>query len=273
MEIVHDHITIRGQSLAVQWLRQEAPADPNRPVLVFLHEALGCIDLWRDFPAALCRLTGCDGFVYDRQGHGRSAPLAGRRSLDYLNAESWEVLPAVLAAQRIGRPLLIGHSDGGTIALLYASRFGGKCAGLVTMAAHVFVDEVTLAGIHGARNAYRRTGLRERLAKYHGEKTDALFAAWAETWCASGFRSWNILPLLPDVRCPVLTIQGLEDPYGTEAQLDRIARGVGGIAQRLLIPGCGHLPHIQTPRAMLEAIQRFLEEIADVRSHQKIGAL
>ena len=204
--------------------------------------------------------TGLPALIYERQGHGDAAPIAAPRGLDYLHVEAEEVLPAVLEQAGIGRALLIGHSDGGSIALLHAAAFPERTAAAVTLAAHVFVEDVTVAGVYKAMEAWRSTDLPDRLAKYHGANTEALYRAWAETWTSDEFRSWNIEDSLPRIVCPLLVIQGAEDEYATPEQVHAICRGAGGPATPLLIPDCAHQPQRQQRDAVLKAITGFVRE-------------
>lgn len=236
------------------------PAAPaaGAPVLVFLHEALGSIAQWRDFPRRLAEATGLPALVYERLGHGGADPLPGPRDPRYLHHEAHAVLPRVLDAAGAGRAVLVGHSDGGSIALLAAAALRERIAAAVTIAAHVFVEEITLEGVRAAVRRYLTTDLPQRLARYHGAGTDALFHAWCVTWLAPQFRDWNIEVCLPDIRCPVLAVQGAGDPYGSPAQLRAIADGAGGRVETLLIPDCGHAPHLQAAPATLAAVARFV---------------
>ena len=203
--------------------------DPAKPCLVFLHEGLGCCAMWKDFPAQLCQATGCRGLLYDRHGYGQSSPLAARRQLHYLHDYALCELPQVLAALLPGQDhFLIGHSDGGSIALIYAAQQPPRLRGIITEAAHVFVEGITLDGIRVADAAFGEGKLRA-LAKYHGDKTETIFKAWSDTWLSYGFQFWNIEYLLPSVECPALVVQGSEDQYGSAAQVDT-HRGAG--AQR-----------------------------------------
>jgi pimeloyl-ACP methyl ester carboxylesterase len=231
------------------------------PVLVFLHEGLGCIEIWRDFPAALIEVTGLDGLIYDRWGHGRSDPLTGPRTSRYLHDEAFESLPEVLSQCGVEDAVLIGHSDGGTIALLYGARYGEGIRGIVTEAAHVFVEEVTLEGIRETVKIYETTDLKEKLSRYHGANTDSIFRAWSDTWLAPPFRSWNVESYLPKVACPLLVIQGEDDEYATRAQVDAIASAAAGPARPLLVPNCGHTPHRQARRVVLKAMAEFIETL------------
>lgn len=245
-----------GRRLAVQQLRPER--SNAGPTLVFLHEGLGCIAMWKEFPAALCARLGLEGVAYDRWGHGLSEPLDRPRRVRYLHEEALIVLPELLTELRIARPILIGHSDGGSIALLYAAAFPQAPAAVVTEAAHVFVEEVTLAGIRATVAAYATGKLAPRLARHHGDKTDRLFRAWAERWLSPEFRDWNIEAELPKIACPTLVLQGEDDEYGTPAQVTAIVERLAGPAEGVLLPDCGHVPHHQARAEVLELVARFL---------------
>jgi pimeloyl-ACP methyl ester carboxylesterase len=245
----------------LEW-RRVSPAgashDQDRPTLVLLHEGLGCCGLWRTFPSALVRRTGLAAFAYSRAGYGRSSP--GRRPLplDYHSIEALEVLPKVLAATGIAKPVLIGHSDGGTIALIHAGKAPSPPMAVVTMAAHVFNEGATLQGIEAARQAFATTDLRQRLSVYHGDNVDHAFWGWCDAWLSRDFRTWSVEAVLPGVSCPVLVIQGEDDHYGTAAQVDAIAGQVSGPAERLILPRCGHAPHLEQPEKTCSAIADFL---------------
>ncbi|WEF33556.1 alpha/beta fold hydrolase [Pseudoduganella chitinolytica] len=237
--------------------------DADRPVLVFLHEGLGSVALWRDFPQRVCAATGCPGIVYDRLGYGHSTPLRRERSIHYLHDYALRELPAVLARLAKGRPhIVIGHSDGGSIALIHAAGQPEGLCGIVTLAAHVIVEDVTLAGIEAARVAYDEGKLRA-LERYHGVKTDQIFRAWADTWLRPAFAHWDIRYLLPSIACPVLALQGSADQYGTVAQLDAIAAGASR-AQVRMLEGRGHAPHAETPEVLAGVIGAFCRELARV---------
>ncbi|MBE9554726.1 MAG: alpha/beta hydrolase [Proteobacteria bacterium] len=231
-------------------------AAPGSPVMVFLHEALGCIAMWKEVPERLVAMTGLPALVYDRHGHGLSDPMPRPREPDYLDRESFDVLPRVLVECGVTDPILVGHSDGGSIALLYASRHPVRA--LVSEAAHLFVEDVTLAGIRQAAIVWHETDLPQRLAKYHGDKTEALFSAWADCWQSKPFTSWNMEATLPGVSCPALVIQGEGDEYGTKAQVDAIATGITGPASVMMIPDCNHIPHFQAADTVLPAIAEFV---------------
>lgn len=249
-------IKAAGRSLAMQQLQPEGA--PARPTLVFLHEGLGSIALWRDFPTRLCERLRLPGLVYDRWGHGQSEPLDRARDLRYLHDEAELFLPAVLETAGVVEPVLIGHSDGGTIALLYATRFPDRAAAVVTEAAHVFVEDLTVAGIQAAGRAFAESDLPVRLARYHGDRTDRLFRAWHDRWLSPDFRAWNIEAELATLTCPALVLQGAADQYGTPAQVEAIARAVAGPVETVLIPAVGHTPHQEAADEVLGLTATFL---------------
>jgi len=253
--IMADGARLRARTLALT-----GPGVKRSPVLVFLHEGLGSIAQWRDFPEALVERSGLPALLYDRRGHGGSDPLTGLRTPRYLHLEALEVLPQVLERCGVGDAILVGHSDGGSMALLFASAFPELTRGAITEAAHVFVEEETLAGIRRAGEAWRSTRLAEKLARYHGDKTHALFHAWHDTWLAPEFRDWDLEDCLPGIRCPLLVIQGDEDEYATEAQMRAIAEQVRGPVETLMVPRCGHIPHHQARETVLEAMTQFIEK-------------
>ncbi|MFB3925305.1 MAG: alpha/beta fold hydrolase [Syntrophales bacterium] len=233
----------------------------DRTTLVFLHEGLGSIAQWRDFPAAVCAATGLPAFVYERLGHGRSDPLTGPRQLRYMHDEALIVLKEVLERNIEGDVVLIGHSDGGSIALIFASAYPARIRGVITEAAHVFVEKITVEGIRRAVDAFEKSGLREALARYHGDNTDLMFRGWADIWLSPEFFQWNIESYLPGITCPLLAIQGMNDEYGSPAQVEAIIRGVKGRAESLLIPQCGHVPHFQARSRVLSETTRFISSL------------
>jgi pimeloyl-ACP methyl ester carboxylesterase len=255
-------ITAAGHRLRARRLSHPRGSRGNgSPVLVFLHEGLGCIKLWRDFPAALVEATGLDGLVYDRWGHGKSDPLTVPRPHRYLHDEAFDSLPEVLQQCGVKDSILIGHSDGGTIALLYGARYRQGLRGIITEAAHVFVEEVTLEGIRETVKHYQAGDLRERLSRYHGDNTETLFWAWADTWLDPGFRDWNVESYLPQVTSPLLVIQGEDDEYATRAQVDAIVGQVSGPGRPLLVPRCGHSPHRHARDSVLQEMAAFVEAL------------
>ena len=227
------------------------------PALVFLHEGLGSIALWRSFPDDVRRAAGGrELLVYSRQGYGHSAPASGPRPVSYMHDEAEEVLPALLGLVGLERPILVGHSDGASIALLYAGA-GRSVRALVLLAPHVFVEDRSIEGIEAARRAYREGDLATRLARHHDDP-DATFRGWNDVWLSPEFRSWNIEDRLPAVTCPVLLVQGDADPYGSVAQLDAIERGVDGPCRRVVLSGVGHAPHAEAPAETLALVGEFV---------------
>jgi pimeloyl-ACP methyl ester carboxylesterase len=248
----------RPVQLEYQWHR---PSRTDRPLLIFLHEGLGSVSMWRDFPAALCEAADVRGLVYSRPGYGRSSarPAGERWRPDFMHRQADEVLPALLRALDIReRPFLFGHSDGGSIALLYAAHFPQALAGAIVVAPHILVEAFGLASIRKAREAYAANGLRERLARHH-QDVDSAFYGWNDIWLDPAFEAWNIEDELPAIRCPLLAVQGLDDEYGTLEQIRGIARRVPQ-ARLLEIPHCGHSPHRDQPQALLAATAGFLRE-------------
>ncbi|MDX1666574.1 MAG: alpha/beta hydrolase [Saprospiraceae bacterium] len=249
------YVEVEGASLYVKTIGDSPKSD--QPALVFLHDALGSVAQWKDFPEHLSRKTGLPTILYDRHGHGRSEKFLRERTADYLHREALEILPALLEKMKINRPLLVGHSDGGSIALIYAAHH--QPVALISEAAHIFVEDITLKGIEVA--AQHRNRLVEKLEKYHGEKTEALFAAWADTWQNESFRQWNIMKELPKITCPSLLIQGIDDNYGTLSQIETIKEKVRG-PSRLFVPeNCEHIPHHQAREQVLHEMTAFIRKL------------
>ena len=232
----------------------------GRPVLVFLHEGLGSAALWKDFPAAVVQATGCDALVYSRYGYGKSDRLAETRGVEYMHREGLEVLPEIIAALSIHAPILIGHSDGASIALIHAGAGKWPVRGLVLMAPHVFVEDITVTSIAAAKVTFETTDLATKLGRYHDDAVST-FWGWNDIWLHPDFRYWNIEEYLPGVTCPVLLIQGEDDQYGTKAQVDAIASQVTGPAEILMLPRCAHSPHVDQREATVGAIAGFVENV------------
>jgi pimeloyl-ACP methyl ester carboxylesterase len=238
------------------------------PTLVFLHEGLGSITQWRHFPLALAQATGLPALVYDRCGHGHSDARTQPMDATYLEIEAVLRLPEVLAACAIEAPILVGHSDGATIALLFAARFPEVPLGVIAEAAHTFVEDLCIQGIWRTLHAFETTALRDRLRAHHGPRVDAMFRGWSETWLSPEFRDWSMVPLLPDIRCPVLAIQGEDDEYGSKDQVRAILQGVSGPVEGLLLPGCAHVPHLQAREPVLARMTQFVAAIdAPFKNH------
>lgn len=246
----------RQDQIEYQWLRAERG---DRPVLVFLHEGLGSLAAWRDFPARLCEAADMRGLVFSRQGYGRSTPRTAGEAwgMDYLHRQAHDFLPAFFEALGLAdTPWLFGHSDGGSIALLYAARYPEAVAGVIAVASHVFVEDVTVAGLAVAREAYLQGGLRARLARQHDDP-DSPFWGWNDAWMNPAFRLWNIEAEIATVSCPLLAVQGENDEYATLAQLDAIQRRVPQTVLCVL-PACGHSPQREQPDALIAHSAAFL---------------
>jgi len=250
-------VTVRGRKLEV---RRIAGANHDAPTLVFLHEGLGSVSMWRDFPDKAAAATGCTALVYSRYGHGDSDVLGEPRGVDYMHVEALEALPDLLEELSIRDPVLVGHSDGGSIALIYAAARGAK--GIIAMAPHVFVEDISVKSIAEAKTAFESTDLPQKLARHHADAAKT-FWGWNDIWLHPDFRGWNIEEHLPRVHCPVLAIQGFDDEYGTMAQLDAIAKQTGGPIELLRLADCRHSPHRDQPGVVLEAMSRFIERLEE----------
>lgn len=254
-------IVWRGRTVRIEhtWIAAERR---DAPLLVFLHEGLGSLSMWKDFPRQLCGAAGCRGLVWSRPGYGRSTPRAAEEAwdLDFMHRQAQEVLPALLRALDVDvqrePPWLFGHSDGGSIALLHAAGFAERVAGAIVVAPHILVEDLSVTSIEKARAAYLAGDLRERLAKYHDDP-DSAFWGWNRIWLHPPFRDWSIEAEIAAIRCPLLAVQGLADEYGTLEQIRGIARRVPQ-TELLELPGCGHSPHRDQPQALIDAVARFL---------------
>ena len=255
-------IAAAGRAIEYCWIE---PANAARPAplatLVFLHEGLGSIRQWRDFPAQVVQATGCRAFVYDRYGYGNSEVLREEKAgVRFMHREGLEFLPEILRATGIENPILVGHSDGASIALIHAGA-GHPVRGVALLAPHVFVEQIGVTAIMQARRQFETTDLPRRLGKYHRDSWKT-FYLWADAWLDPAFLGWNIEAYLPGIRCPVLAIQGEADEYGSMAQLDAIQRQVGGPCELLKLAQCGHSPHIDQPDKVVEAVSRFIRCVA-----------
>jgi pimeloyl-ACP methyl ester carboxylesterase len=251
----------RGGTVQIEhrWI---APERSGAPLMVFLHEGLGSVSMWRDFPARLCDALGWRGLVYSRPGYGRSTPRAPDEhwAPDFMHQQALEVLPALLETLGIDSvrqpPWLFGHSDGGSIALIHAANFPDRVAGCVVVAPHILVEDVSLRSIALALEAFEQGDLRERLARHHDDP-DSAFRGWNGAWLAPEFRDWNLAAELPHIRCPLLAVQGLDDEYGTLAQIRGIAEAAPQ-TQLLELADCGHSPHRDQPEALIDAVRGFV---------------
>ena len=248
------HITLDSRRLEAAWW---GPSPAVAPTLVLLHEGLGCVALWRDVPALLAAATGCGVFAYSRFGYGQSDPQPLPWPLTYMQDHARDVLPHLLDAAGVREAVLIGHSDGGSIAAIYAGTAADRrVRGVVLMAAHFFVEDINLASIAGIRDEYLGGKLRERLGRYHRD-VDVAFHGWCDSWLHPDFRGFDITGCLPDIDVPILGLQGAGDPYGTPGQIHALQRLARGPCETMLIPGARHSPHLEAKNATLAAIARF----------------
>lgn len=255
--------TLTAQGRQLEYVRlPSAHPRPDAPPIVFLHEGLGSIAMWRDFPQQIADATGCEAIVYSRYGYGRSTPRDGQaRTPRYMHEEALHALPELLDKLAIDRCILFGHSDGGSIALLNAGQSATRPLGIIVVAPHVMVEDITIAGIEAALQTWQNTDLRSKLARYH-QDVDSVFHAWTDIWLHPDFRDWNIEDCLPEIACPVLAVQGEDDEYATMAQIDRIATGASDV-ELLKLADCRHSPHRDQPAALIEATRNFIERLLD----------
>ena len=255
-------IAAAGRQLEALHLTANSAASPT---IVFLHEGLGSISLWRDFPQRLVAATGYSALIYSRNGYGQSDVLAELRAPDYMHREALDVLPSVLAQCEIDSPILLGHSDGASIALIYAGA-GNNVDGLIVEAPHLFVEEISLRGVAQAALTYRTSDLRQKLARHHRD-ADKTFWGWHDVWTSAAFRDWNIEAYVASIRCPILAIQGEQDDYGSAAQIQAIANVCRNNAELHLLSPCGHMPHRDQAAATLDLIRAFVLRLPhDIRA-------
>jgi len=251
------HLKVQGYSLEV---RRIAERDAGAVELVFLHEGLGSVSQWRDFPARVAEATGCPVTLYSRYGCGNSDVLAEARAVSYMHDEGLHALPELLGQLQIENPILVGHSDGASIALIYAGAHD-RVRGLVVLAPHVLVEDLSVASIAEAKGKFESTDLPKKLARHHRDAART-FWGWNNIWLHPEFRSWNIEEYLPRIRCPILAIQGLDDEYGTMAQVEAIERQSGGPVEVVRLADCRHSPQRDQPEKTLEAITQFVQRVS-----------
>ncbi len=257
----------RSLTIEYQWI---GSADPDAPLILFLHEGLGSLAMWRDFPSALCARAGLRGLVYSRPGYGRSTPRPAdeRWGVDFMHRQAYDLLPQLLQALGVDAPTrppwLLGHSDGGSIALLYAAAFPAAVAGLIVLSPHIMVEPISIDSIEKARETYLKTDLKQRLGRYHDDPGSA-FWGWNDIWLDPDFRRWNIEAELDRIECPVLAVQGVDDEYGTLAQIHGIAARAAR-AEILELSDCGHSPQRDQRELLLSKTVDF------IRHHSSPGA-
>ncbi len=251
--------TGKSVSIEYQWL---GSTEAERPLLVFLHEGLGSVAMWKDFPQRLCEAANCRGLVYSRPGYGKSTPRGKDETWqpDFMHRQAFEVLPAIFKALEINaeveKPWLFGHSDGGSIALLFAARYPMNTSGTIVLAPHILVETVSVSSIEKAKIAYQTTELRSKLARFHDD-VDSAFWGWNDIWLNPTFRHWNLTQAIKTVTCPLLAVQGLDDEYGTLEQIHGIKR-VLPATQLLELADCGHSLHRDQPDVLIDACVSFI---------------
>lgn len=253
-------VTVQGKKLEYVRLPSAHPRQ-GAPAMVFLHEGLGSVAMWRDFPQQVADATGCEAVVYSREGYGGSDPIRKPRAVSYMHDEALLVLPELLERLEIEAPILFGHSDGASIALIHAGGSGRALTGVIAMAPHVLVEDLSVASIAQAKTAYQHTDLPARLGRYHAD-VESAFRGWNDIWLHPDFRFWNIEEYLPGIRCPVLAIQGEDDEYGSMEQIERIARGAADV-ELAKLADCRHSPHKDQPQAVIAAVAAFVDRILD----------
>jgi pimeloyl-ACP methyl ester carboxylesterase len=250
---------VGGLRIETAW---HGPPPDQAATLVLLHEGLGCVSLWRDFPRALAARTGYGVLVYSRPGYGKSDAAPRPARLAYMDQEAFEVLPAVLDRAGIRKAILVGHSDGASIATIYA---GGvqdfRIRGLVLMAPHFFVEDLTIRSIVVAKETFEQGDLRERLKRHHGDNVDTAFRVWSAAWLDPGSRTWRIDDRVAHVRVPILIVQGADDQYGSVEQVTVAADSAYCPVETVVLPDCRHSPHLDQPEATLSAVAAFVHRV------------
>ncbi len=251
----------QGRLFIKRW--QPSGAVGSRAPIVLLHDSLGCVALWRDFPERLAQATQREVIAYDRQGFGLSDPHPGQLDHHFIEAEAHGAFAALCEQLALSRFIVFGHSVGGAMATGCAAAYPERCLAVVTESAQAFIEARTLQGVGAAKQAFAEAGQFERLEKYHGGKAAWVLSAWVDTWLDEDFRGWSLDASLVRVRCPLLALHGDADEFGSPRQPERYATLAAGPAQMRLLPGCGHVPHREQPEAVLDAVVPFLARLAD----------
>lgn len=249
-------VVVQGHRIEYEFIHASAG---KGPAIVFLHEGLGSLSMWKDFPSRVAHATGCDALVYSRYGYGQSDPLTAPRRVDFMHDEALNALPELLDELAVEEPILFGHSDGASIALIHAGGSKRPTAGMILMAPHVMVEDISIKSIQAAKQTYATTDLRDKLGRYHAHP-DSAFRGWNDIWLDPEFRAWNIEEFVPRISCPILAVQGEDDEYGTMEQIERIARLAPDV-DLLKLTDCRHSPHRDQPEAVIEAATRFIDRV------------
>lgn len=252
-------IDANGINLRVQWYTEQS--DPKEPVIVLLHQGLGSVTQWRAFPTILSKATGLPVVSYDRLGHGASDPLTNPRPTNFLDIEANHFLPLILKKLNIARPIIYGHSDGATIALMFAATYPEMPLAVISEAAHVFSEVHETGGVIALKEEFKSGTLRARLARHHPNNVDLMFSAWTELWLSPEMKSWNILNSLSKIKAPTLVLQGRSDDHGTLAQVNEILTRISGRCDVTLFPGIGHMPHLEITDTVVQRVSLFLKDI------------
>jgi pimeloyl-ACP methyl ester carboxylesterase len=247
-----------GKIFAREWI---SPGPDTKTPIILIHDSLGCVDLWREFPVQLCERSGRNVIAYDRLGFGRSTPRMGPLSMNFIDDESEISLPAIFNQLQLTDFIIFGHSVGGAMAVVCAGKFGNRCKAVITESAQSFVEEKTLRAIAYAQLHFQSNNQLERLAKYHGDKTEWVFKAWTETWLASEFASWNLKTALGSVKCPLLVLHGDRDEYGSLSQPEMICKFAAGPSHMANLSDCGHIPHRDKANEVIELVAKFIEAL------------
>ncbi|MDD3877795.1 MAG: alpha/beta hydrolase [Bacteroidales bacterium] len=257
-------VKIDNSNLYYKFLNLPA-RNPSKPILVFLHEGLGSCEQWRDFPESLSMAVNCTALVYDRLGYGQSDSRAKEISSTYMHEEAYFYLPKLLEEIGISEKLILfGHSDGGSIALLFASKFPEKAAGIITECDHVFCEQITVDGVKKISTLFREGKLRKLLLMYHGSKIDLLFQEWSGFWLSEEAKNWNIENILTNITAPILAIQGKNDTYGTVLQLESKLKKINSDIQILYLSNCAHVPHFEQKQKVFDTATNFIKELPDM---------
>ena len=259
-DTLSEFLELGSGKIEIQWYNVEIT---NRPTLVFMHEGLGCVRMWKEFPERISERTGCPSFVFSRFGYGNSDQCPTPWKINFMHSQALTLLPRILKQAGIKEYILIGHSDGGSIGIIFAGGLNSKgLKGLITLAAHVFCEQCSVDSIQQAKTNYEHQDLKKALKKYHGQNTDNAFRGWNNAWLNPNFINWNIEKYLKKIKVPMLAIQGKDDQYGTDKQIAAIESQVNNI-ESFLLDNCRHSPHFDQPETVLKIMTKFIHQIVE----------